>query len=204
VIVCVMGPSAAGKSTLAKHLQTMFPEQFARVPVDFFFTPRPSEMTLTEYRAVPLNYEWSTLDRAITAEGDSRSTPDCDFEAMTWRSRTGGLPIAKAPIYVLDGMRPHPHYDVLVMLELDPAEQDRRLRERDARWGTTVAAHKAHLDATYRTGCTETHGRPDMQLNAASGLEDNATTIVRNLTRWPLASGVVGTWGARLAEVHCE
>jgi thymidylate kinase len=183
VIVCVMGPSGAGKSTLAKHLESTRPDRFARVPVDFFFTPRPAGQTLAEYRAVPLRYDWPLLDRAIAARGADRSTPDCDFEEMTWRARSGGLAIAEAPIYVLDGMRPHPRYDVLVMLELDSAEQDLRLRERDARWGTTIAGRKGHLDATSRAGFQEVRDAPELRLDATAPVEENAARIAEALPR---------------------
>lgn len=73
-----MAPAGAGKSTLAKELAGRNPELFARVPVDYFFVPRPKEMRLDQYLAQPLEYDWSALDEALASTGPSRTTPDCD------------------------------------------------------------------------------------------------------------------------------
>jgi energy-coupling factor transporter ATP-binding protein EcfA2 len=178
MISCVMGPSGSGKSTLAKRLQAVRPDLFARVPVDYFFVPRESGTPVPDYLARPFAYDWAVLDQALSAEGEPRSTPDCDFETMQWRSPHGGLPIATAPILVLDGMRPHPRCDRLVLLELDPTEQRRRLLDRDRRWGTNVADRDDHLAATFRQGCAEAPRPPDLRLDAAAPLESNALTLI--------------------------
>lgn len=173
-----MGPSAAGKSTLAKSLQSMHPERFARVPVDFFFVPRPAEMTVSQYLAAPFTYDWDAVDRALARTGSGRRTPDCDFEQLTWRSEGGGLPIGVAPVYLLDGMRPHPRCEFLVMLDLDQREQRRRLVERDARWGSRVADRESHLASTFEAGCAELPREPDLHLSATAAVEANAATLV--------------------------
>lgn len=177
MIVCLMGPSTAGKSTLAKTLQQSDPEVFARVPVDFFFVPRPASVSIADYLARPFSYDWRALDRALSANGAQRSTPDADFERLVWRSDTGGLPLAQAPVYLLDGMRPHPRCEALVMLALDESDQRQRLIERDARWGTRVAERSAHLAATYEQGCSELPREPDLRLRATDPIEHNAQRI---------------------------
>ena len=181
MIVSLMGPSTAGKSTLAKLLQARHPERFARVPVDFFFVPRPAETTMAAYLASPLHYDWAAVDRALAATGPLRSAPDCDFEQMIRRAEHGGLPIAEAPICLLDGMRPHPRSDRVIMLELEPDLQRRRLINRDARWGTAVAARTAHLAATFTAGCAELSRAPDLSLPAADPPEVNANRIINFL-----------------------
>lgn len=178
-----MGPSAAGKSTLAKHLESAFPERFARVPVDFFFIPRPAGQPLPAFLNEPLAYDWPLLDRALGQHGSERTTPTCDFEQMRRRSATGGLPIGEAPVYVLDGMRPHPACDVVMMLELDRSEQIRRLNDRDERWKTAVANRKAHLEATFRAGCAELVEEPTLRLQASGPLEQNAAQIIAALSQ---------------------
>lgn len=81
MIVCLMGPSASGKSTLAKSLESQHPERFARVPVDYFFVPRTKHQSPAEYFASPLAYDWTAVHRALcTRSGEERTTPDCDFE----------------------------------------------------------------------------------------------------------------------------
>ena len=178
MIVCVMGPAGSGKSTLAKRLQELRPGRFARVPVDYFFVPREPGTTLRDYLARPFAYDWAALDHALAAQGERRSTPDCDFEELRRRSPSGGLPISTAPIMVLDGMRPHPRCDRLVLLDLDPAEQRRRLIARDRRWGTSVADRDDHLAATFRQGCAEAPHPPDLRLDATAPLEANAQTMI--------------------------
>lgn len=183
VIVCLMGPAASGKSTLAKFLEAQQPERFARVPVDYFFVPRAADRTPADYFATPLAYDWAALDRALcTPVGERRTTPDCDFERFVRRSRFGGLPINEAPVYLLDGMRPHPRCDVLVMFDLDDSEQRRRLVERDARWGTTVADRHEHLAATFAAGCAELPTAPCVRLTATDDLEQNAMRVIDALT----------------------
>lgn len=172
-----MGPAGSGKSTLAKRLQGARPELFARVPVDYFFVPRADGTSMSEFLAQPFGYDWAAVDRALTEVGDRRSTPDCDFDTMRWRSPYGGLPIATAPIAVLDGMRPHPQCDRVVLLELEPDEQRRRLIDRDRRWGTRVAERGDHLAATFGQGCAELPRPPDLRLNAADPI-DSLTEIL--------------------------
>lgn len=178
MIVCVMGPSGAGKSSLAKRLQELRPDLFARVPVDYFFVPREPGTCLADYLARPFAYDWPALDHALAASGERRSTPDCDFTTMRRRSPYGGLPIADAPIVVLDGMRPHQRCDRLILLDLDREEQRRRRVDRDRRWGTRVADRDDHLEATYRQGCAELPRPPDLRLDATAPLESNAKTLI--------------------------
>jgi hypothetical protein len=177
MIVCVIGPSAAGKSTLAKWLEERHPQLFARVPADYFFVPR-RDQPLEDYLAVPLAYDWDAVDRALARSGPERSTPDCDFERFVRRSDDGGLPINDAPVHVLDGMRAHPRCDLVVLLELDRTEQRRRLVERDTRWGSRVADREPHLDATFAAGCAELPRKPDLRLSATAPIEANASRVI--------------------------
>lgn len=192
MIVCLMGPSASGKSTLAKYLEAQQPQRFARVPVDYFFVPRADNQTPAEYFASPLAYDWVAVDHALdTRIGEQRSTPDCDFERFVRRSQFGGLPIREAPVYVLDGMRPHPRCDFVVMFDLDSHEQRRRLIERDARWGTTVADRDENLAATFDAGCAELPRTPDLRLSATDSIERNAVRVIDALSEHYLAGRTV-------------
>lgn len=178
-----MGPAASGKSTLAKRLQEIHPKVFARVPVDFFFVPRAETTSMDDYLSRPFSYDWDAVDRVLTATGADRSTPDCDFSTFRWRAPAGGLPVASAPVMVLDGMRPHPRCELLIMLELDPDTQAERLQERDKRWGTTVAGRRAHLDATFTQGCAELPRNPDLRLDARAPIETTLETISERVRR---------------------
>ncbi|MFC7621946.1 hypothetical protein [Microlunatus sp. GCM10028923] len=182
MIICLMGPAGSGKSTLAKELQRVRPDRFARVPVDYFFVPRPAGESMADYLARPFGYDWNAVDRALAATGPERSTPDCDFPAMLRRAPYGGLPIAPAPVAVLDGMRPHPRCDRLVLLDLEPEEQRRRLADRDRRWGTAVADRHDHLAATFRQGLAELPRDPDLRLGGTEAVDTKITALLTLLT----------------------
>lgn len=181
MLLSIMGPAASGKSTLAKRLQERRPDLVARVPVDFFFVPRPDHEPLAEYLDRPFCYDWPALDAALAADGTGRSSPDCDFGSLQWRAPTGGMPIATAPVYALDGMRPHPRSDRLVRLRLNAVTQRERLRERDVRWGSKVADRAGHLAATYDAGLCELPRTPDLTLDATAPIEENCEHILRLL-----------------------
>lgn len=173
-----MGPAGSGKSTLAKELERARPERFARVPVDYFFVPRPAGESMADYLARPFAYDWAAVDRALAATGPERSTPDCDFTAMHRRAPYGGLPIGPGPVAVLDGMRPHPRCVRLVLLDLDPDEQRRRLVDRDRRWRTDVAERHDHLAATFRQGLAERPRDPDLRLAAGQPVDTMITALL--------------------------
>lgn len=135
-------------------------------------------MSTADYLSHPFAYDWSAVDRVMAARGAARSTPDCDFETFRWRSSSGGIPIAAAPILVLDGMRPHPACDFLVTLDLDRVTQVQRLRERDQRWGTQVADRRSHLDDTYAAGLAELPRPVDLLLPADAPIDRNAQKII--------------------------
>lgn len=176
-----MGPAGSGKSTLAKSLEKLRPDLVARVPVDFFFAPRECSQSVSDYLARPFAYDWDAVDRAIAADGPQRSTPDCDFTEFRWRSPYGGLPIADATTLALDGMRPHPRCDLLILLDLDTTTQRERLIARDRRWNTSVAARTEHLTATFAAGIAELPRDPDLVLLATDPIDRNVDAIVRLL-----------------------
>jgi hypothetical protein len=194
MLICVMGPAAAGKSSLAKAVASLAPDGAARVPVDWFFVPRAPEQPLDDFWSQPLRYDWPLLDAAMAAEDPARrSTPSCDFAEFRRTAETGGLPIAHAPVYVLDGMRPHPRCDAVVLLTLDGATQRARLTQRDREWGTDLAQRTAHLRITHEQGLADLAGPPDLVLDAAAPLADNARTVRDHV------SGRTGQDGSALA-----
>jgi thymidylate kinase len=194
MLLCLLGPAGSGKSTTAKFLEKHHPQLFARVPVDFFFLPRSADESVGDYLARPFEYDWQQVDNALSADGTGRSTPDCDFTTFDRKADHGGMPITNAPVYVLDGMRPHPRCGILVLLQLDATTQTRRLQDRDVRWGTTVATRTEHLRRTYDAGRAELPRKPDLTLPATDPIEHNAEQIrklvVQSRGRDPLSSDV--------------
>ena len=182
LLLSLVGSSGAGKSTLAKHLQARGEGRFVRVPVDFFLVPRGEE-SLAEYLDRPLSYDWAAIDRALAATGPARSAPDVDFETFRRRAPTGGPAIAEGRIAVLDWMRPHPRTDVLVIMELAPRVQRRRLRERDLRWGTAVGERRAHLAATYAQGRADLTRPADGVIDASDPIEVSVLEVLRAIRR---------------------
>jgi len=183
MLVCVVGPAAAGKSSLAKAVASLAPDVAARVPVDWFFVPRAPEQSLDAFWSQPLRYDWPLLDAAVAAEDPAhRSTPRCDFAEFRRTAEHGGLPIAHAPVYLLDGMRPHPRCDAVVLLTLDQQTQRARLTQRDREWGTNLAQRTSHLRITHEQGSADLAGPPDLVLDATAPLADNARTLLDHVT----------------------
>ena len=140
MLICVTGPAAAGKSSLAKAVASLAPDVAARVPVDWFFVPRAPEQSLDDFWSQPLRYDWPLLDAALATE--------------------------------------------------DPAH----LTQRDREWGTDLAQRTAHLRITHEQGLADLPGPPDLVLDAAAPLADNARTLLDHV------SGRTGQDGRALAE----
>jgi hypothetical protein len=182
MLLCVLGPAAAGKSSLAKAAASLAPDVVARVPVDWFLVPRTPGQSFDDFLSRPLRYDWPLVDAAVAAEDPGRrSTPRCDFTEFRRTAETGGLPIGHAPVYVLDGMRPHPRCDAVVLLTLDSATQRARLTQRDREWGTALAQRTSHLRITHDQGLADLAGPPDLVLDATAPLADNARTLLAHV-----------------------
>lgn len=151
-VVSICGPSGAGKSQLAKAtVRELGDHVAARVPVDFFFVPRPREMPLDLFLVQPLRYDWSLLgDRFACPCGAVTSTPDADFELFLRRANEGGQSFTIRPVMICDGMEPYPGSDLVVRLDAAPEVRWGRIAERDRRWGTRVHARLDHLEATWQ------------------------------------------------------
>ena len=92
-----------------------------------------------------------------------------------------GLPITDAPTLALDGMRPHPRCDLLILLDLDTTTQRERLIARDRRWNTSVAERTEHLASTFAAGMAELPRDPDLVVPATDPIDRNVDAIVRLL-----------------------
>lgn len=176
---CLIGPSCSGKSTLAKTLAPRRPNIAARVPVDHFFTPRPPEETLGDFLRRPFAYDWEALDRALASTYiAARSSPVCDFKTFRRLALIGGKAIPAVPVLLLDGMRPHHRRrDVLVVLELDDAQQWTRLHERDQRWGNVSRGQAGSPAHDVQPGPRRDQRRSVLLLDATAPLDHNARRL---------------------------
>lgn len=151
-VVSLCGPSNAGKSGLAKATAAeLGPMVASRVPVDYFFVPRPEMVSLDVFCTCPLQWDWDLLRKRLALlMGTGTSTPDADFDAFQRRADRGGVAFDVRPIMLLDAMAPYPQSDLVVLIDVPEGERLRRVAERDRRWGTRVASRWMHLEETWR------------------------------------------------------
>lgn len=183
LVVSICGPSNAGKSQLAKATAATLGEEVAsRVPVDYFFVPRGPDESLAAFHARPMRWDWPLLrQRFALPVGTATSTPDADFDAFRRNAEEGGLPFTIRPVMLCDAMAPVPGSDLVVVLEVPREERQRRIVERDARWGTRVADRMTHLDATWRE--TSVGLRPDLVLDGTLPLTRLAADLAGVIRR---------------------
>lgn len=188
LVVSICGPSNAGKSQLAKATAVLLGETVAsRVPVDYFVVPRDQGESLAEFHARPMRWDWPLLSRRLALPmGTRTSTPDADFETFRRRGDVGGLPFAIRPVMLCDAMEPFPGSDLVVELDVPREERQRRIVERDARWGTRVADRIVHLDATWREASADV--RPDLTLDGTLPLSRLAAELAGTIRRMVASS----------------
>lgn len=165
LVVSICGPSGAGKSQAAKIVARALGEEHAsRVPTDMFLVPRRARESLEAYFSRPMRWDWALLAARLALPfGTATTTPDVDFTAFQRRSDEGGYGFVVRPVMLVDAMGPYPQSDVVVLLEVPREERERRIVERDGRWGTRVADRLLHLDVTWRDASMGL--RPDMVLD---------------------------------------
>ena len=176
-VVSICAPSSAGKSQLAKALVQVLGEEIAaRVPVDYFFVPRPEGMSIGQFLATPLQWDWPLLAaRLALPTGTFTSTPNADFEAFRRRGDDGGLSFTIRPVMICDAMAPYPESDLVVMLEVPDDVRRTRLADRDRRWGTGVAGRWQHLEVTWHYAPKGLH--PDLVLDGTAPLATTASRL---------------------------
>ena len=180
LVVSIVGPSGAGKSQLAKRAQSVLGDDIvARIPTDYFFVPRPSNMPLTTFLKQPLRYDWELLRSSLREPiGTPVETPDADFAGFSRISDAGGLPFTIRPVMITDAMARFPDADLLVMLDAPGGVRRDRIEARDVRWGTSVLVNWEHLEMTW----TESRAglpAPDLTLNGSRSLSLNADALAR-------------------------
>ncbi len=178
-VVSIVGPSAAGKSQLARRTATELGEEVAsRIPTDYFFIPRDAGQRLSEFLARPLQYDWPLIEALLTQPiGTDLSTPDADFTTFLRRGERGGRPFTVRPVMIVDAMVAYPDADLLVRLEVPDEVRRERLRKRDIRRGSHVLANWEHLNATWQAALEEMR-LPTMTLDGEQSIEANASALV--------------------------
>jgi hypothetical protein len=123
----------------------------ARVPADYFFLPGAEEVSPGHFLERPLEWDWALLrERLALPIGTVTSTPDVDFEAFRRRRDDGGLPFTIRPVMICDAMAAYPESDLVILLHVPDEVRQRRIVERDRRWGTGVADRWQHLEMTWQ------------------------------------------------------
>jgi uridine kinase len=187
--VSICGPSGAGKSQLARLLaDELGPDIAARIPVDYFFVPRPQGMPPDVYLARPLRWDWALLKQQLTLPmGTVTSTPDADFETFQRRSDGGGLPFTIRPVMICDAMAACPGSNLVVVLEVPADVRRERIAGRDQRWGTRVADRWQHLEETWRSASTGLV--PDLVLDGTVPVAMTAARLGQWITNSPAGPG---------------
>lgn len=147
-VVSICGPSNAGKSQLAKAtVQVLGATIASRIPVDYFLVPHSPESSPEAYFSAPMRWDWPLLlSRLALPAGTVTSTPDMDFNTFRRNGDFGGLPFTIRPVMICDAMAPYPESDLVVLLDVPADVRQRRIVERDQRWGTSVAGRWKHLE----------------------------------------------------------
>lgn len=181
-VVSIVGPSASGKSQLAKRTAATLGEELAcRIPTDYFFIPRGIGQPLPEFLNQPLRYDWPLLaERLAQPIGTILSTPEADFAGFRRLADSGGRPFTIRPVMIVDAMAAFPGADLLVRLDVPDDVRRERLRERDVRWGSHVSANWEHLAITWRTARDEMR-RPDIALDGERAIELNAGALAEEI-----------------------
>lgn len=184
-VVSIVGPSATGKSQLAKRVMTELGEDLAcRVPADSFFIPRPQGQSMPEFLRQPLQYDWSLLGRLLALPiRTAVTTPDADFTRFRRRAESGGRPFRIRPVMIVDAMAAFPTADLLARLDVPDDVRRERLRERDVRWGSHVLANWDHLTFTWRASLAalaEMRG-PELTLDGEEPVEVNAAALAEKI-----------------------
>jgi uridine kinase len=190
-IVSIVGPSAAGKSQLARRTAAELGDDLAsRVPADDFFVPRPVDQPLGDFLRQPLRYDWALLAQCLALPvGTAVTTPNADFTTFQRIADSGGRPFTIRQVMIVDAMVAFPNADLLVRLDVPDDVRRERLRERDVRWNSNVLANWEHLTVTWRMAlATLAEMRsPDLALDGERPLDVNAGTVAE-LVRSRLAA----------------
>lgn len=197
--VSIVGPSASGKSQLAKRTAAELGEDVAcRIPTDYFFVPRPADQSLLDFLRQPLRYDWPLLARHLAAPtGTVRSTPDADFTSFYRLAEGGGRKFVIRQVVIVDAIAAYPGGDLLVRLDVPDAVRRERLRERDIRWGTAVAANWEHLEITWRRAREEMRS-PEIVLDGECSIAVNAGALaehIRDRVAGHMGTGRSSGWG---------
>lgn len=181
-IVSIVGPSASGKSQLARRTAAMLGEVVAsRVPTDYFFMPCAAGQSLPDFLRQPLRYDWPLLVHLLALPiGRVVSTPDADFTGFRRIADSGGRPFTIRPVMIVDAMAAFPDTDLLVRLDAPDDVRRERLRERDLRWGSDVSANWEHLEITWRMAQDEMR-RPDIALDGERPFEVNIEAVAAEI-----------------------
>lgn len=177
-VISIVGPSASGKSQLAKCTATELGDPLAcRIPTDYFFIPRDAGQPLTDFLRQPLQSDWPLIAQPIAT---AVSTPEADFSDFRRIADSGGRPFTIRPVMIVDAMAAFPHAALLVRLDVADDVRRERLRERDARWGSHVLANWGHLNVTWEAALKEMHG-PDLTLAGERAITANAGVLATEI-----------------------
>lgn len=135
LVIAIDGRCAAGKTTLAAHLQTMCACNV--IHMDHFFL-RPEQRTSERLQEAGGNVDYERfLEEVLLPLEEGETFSYCPYSCKT-QSMADAIEIKANPVTIVEGSYScHPvlskHYDMRIFLDVDGAEQMRRIELRNGR-----------------------------------------------------------------------
>jgi uridine kinase len=178
VIINICGPSGSGKSLLAKELSKAIGKDISiRIPTDYFLKSSVYK-NYDEFMTTPFQYDWKLLESMISVPlGREIQLPDYDFTKFKRKTDTEGMKLQVRRYIILDSMLPYPKADYLFLVSASKEERQKRLKERDQQWRTSVITNWKKLELTAEM-IKKSKKAIHLQLNGSDEKEMNIGFII--------------------------
>ncbi len=106
-IIGIAGGTASGKTTLAKRIQALFPNDVTLISQDNYYKPEQRDLSLEEHSKInfdiPEAIDFSLLKSHISDLKQGKDIPKLEFEFTTLKTKTNGV-IQSNKIIIIEGI----------------------------------------------------------------------------------------------------